>query len=160
MLKRTAKARNAVTVTSAPRTRNAVGHGTAPRKRNPAATAPALPPAPTMPATEPSAFRLMNGTTEKVAPSDICTNRLKTTRAGTASASTGIWEKSISASPSAKRATKSQRTRPDSPQRRPHRSPRAPPRVRAKTFIRPKSIAAAPAHCTARTALIDEKKSK
>ena len=34
------------------------------RKRKPAATAPAFPPAPTMPATEPSARRLMNGTTE------------------------------------------------------------------------------------------------
>ena len=141
-------------------TRNAVGHGMAPRKRNPAATAPALPPAPTMPATDPSAFLLMNGTTEYVAPSDICTNRLKTTSAGMARASTGICENSIRASPSANSAMKSQRTRPESPHRRPNRSPIAPPRVRAKTFIRPKSIAAAPAHCTACTALIDEKKSK
>ena len=47
-----------------------------------------LPPAPTIPATDPSAFLLMNGTTEYVAPSDICTNRLKTIIAGIASAST------------------------------------------------------------------------
>ena len=80
--------------------------------------------------------------------------------AGMASASTGICEKSIRASPSKKSAMKSQRTRPESPQRRPNTSPSAPPRVRAKTFIRPKSIAAAPAHWTACTALIVEKKSK
>ena len=38
-------------------------------------TAPALPPAPTMPLTAPSARRLMNGTTAYVAPFDIFTNR-------------------------------------------------------------------------------------
>ena len=77
-----------------------------------------------------------------------------------ARASTGICEKSIRASPSANSARKSQRTRPASPHRRPKRSPTAPPSVRAKTFMRPKTIAAAPAHCTACTALIEAKKSK
>ena len=43
---------------------------------------------------------LINGTTEYVAPSDICTNRLNTIIIGMASASTRICEKKISATPS------------------------------------------------------------
>ena len=58
--------------------------------RQPNATAPVLPPAPTMPDTEPSARRLMNGTTKKVAPSDICTNRLNTIIEAIASGGVGL----------------------------------------------------------------------
>ena len=80
--------------------------------------------------------------------------------AGIAATSADICEKNISASPSAKSAMNSQRTRPDNPQRRPNRSPQAPPSVRANTFISPNSIAAAPAHWTACMALIDSKNAK
>ena len=45
--------------------------------RNPTATAPALPPAPTIPATEPSAL-VNEGHYREHCPSDICTKRLKT----------------------------------------------------------------------------------
>ena len=56
--------------------------------KNPAATAPAFPPAPTMPLTDPSARRLMNGTTAYVAPLDIFTNNANVTISGIASEST------------------------------------------------------------------------
>jgi hypothetical protein len=58
-------------------TNRAVGQGRLLRKSIPAAAAPAFPPAPTMPATEPSARRLTNGTTAKVAPSAICVKTLR-----------------------------------------------------------------------------------
>ena len=47
----------------APRTSSACVHGMLPLNRNPARTEPTLPPAPTMPATAPSAFWLTKGTT-------------------------------------------------------------------------------------------------
>ena len=51
----TANAQNEQAVTITPRTNNAVGQGRLPLNMKAAATAPAFPPAPTMPATEPTA---------------------------------------------------------------------------------------------------------
>ena len=115
------------------------------RKRNPKATAPAFPPAPTMPATEPKARRLMKGTTENVAPSDIWTKRLKTTMAPMARKRVAIWENMTRAMPSRRRTIPRNTTRPRSPNLMPNLSPKAPPRVRANMFIAPKRPAMKPA---------------
>ena len=86
------------------------------RNRNPAATAPALPPAPTMPATAPSAFWLMKGTTEKVAPSAICTNRLNTSIAAMATGRMSIREKIARAMPSSSSTPPRNSVRPPQPE--------------------------------------------
>ncbi len=69
----------------------------------------------------------MNGTTENVAPSAICTNRLKTISAGRASASASrLARRPSEPAPRMNTAANSQRTRPWSPQRPPKRSPNGP----------------------------------
>lgn len=100
---------------------------------------------PTIPATEPSALWLTKGTTAKVAPSAICTNRLKTTSVPMARTRVSICENTINITPSTRTAQKSQPTRPRSPRTRPARSLNRPPSVRAKRFISPNSEATTPA---------------
>ncbi len=104
-----------------------------------------------MPATAPSAFLLMNGTTEKVAPSDICTKRLKRINVAIAIGSTVCCENSIRAKPSKKRIMPRNHTRPRRPHFRPHLSPTTPPSVRAKMFIKPNSAATVPAAASPRS---------
>ena len=105
------------------------GQGRLERNRKPAATAPRLPPAPTIPATEPSAFLLMKGTTEIGRAFGHLHEQAEDDHgAGMASGSTAIREKTISARPSTKSAMKSQLvTRPRRPPVRPKRSPMMPP---------------------------------
>src|SRR5665213_189795 len=60
--KRTITETSEITVTIAPRINSACVHGMLPLKRKLASTEPTLPPAPTIPATAPRAFRLTKGT--------------------------------------------------------------------------------------------------
>ena len=93
----------------------------------------------------------MNGTTEYVAPSDICTQRLNAISVPIASGRTVCCENSMSARPSQKRIVPRNQTRPRRPHFRPHLSPTQPPSVRAKMFIRPKRPATRPAVASPRS---------
>ncbi len=145
-LKRTKRTEDETQRMTSPTIRSAFGQGISGERNNiPALTAPIFPPAATTPVTNPSAFLLIKGTTEYVAPSAIWTNKLKRTIPAIAKGRTVICEKRQRKSPSPTTATKSHRTLPFSPYRRPILSPIRPPSPRAKIFINPKVPATSPA---------------
>src|SRR6266496_1719855 len=126
--KRNSSAQNDVAATALPKIRNAFAPERLSDLNSMAArTAPRLPPAPTIPETEPTARGRINGTTANVTPQAMHTNNPNSRNAAVAGARTVSRENNTMSMPSAKIVTPSNRERPSNPHRLPAQSPTIPP---------------------------------
>ncbi len=121
--------------------------------KKPISTAPRLPPAPTIPATLPTAFLFINGTTAYVAPFDILTNNAKPIIDTTENTSISMLANINIPIASKRMQPPSTSTLPFSPFVRLTLSLKMPPNARAKIFIIPNDAAIKPAASSDRSNL-------